>query len=458
MLIYIGDISEKYYYGVYNLIKMLYPKSKITRDKAEKADISFEFEITETDVFVICNGKTVKKEIVLSDVSLTLKKCIYEISDKKLPFGVFTGIRPTKVILRYNDGGKIFKEEFCADEKKVRIASKCADVSFFVSKKTLRRSTALYINIPFCPTRCAYCSFVSVKYSKNIVKSYFEALMYELKEIVKTIKENKISVLCVYIGGGTPTILETDMLSELCFYIRNSFPNVKEFTVEAGRPDTLTLEKLTVMKNAGVSRISINPQTLNDKTLSVIGRKHTKDDFLKAYNMAVSVGIDSINTDIIAGLSGETTDDFKNTVDEILKLSPQSITVHTLCKKKNADMEEADVYEGYGVEKMLDYVYDKLENRYSPYYMYRQKNSAGSLENTGFVNNGDVCEYNVIMMEEIASVIGIGAGSASKLIDFESKKPFSKIRNDKTPHRYISDIVNITEKKRSFLENGKDRI
>ena len=135
MLIYIGDISEKYYYGVYNLIKMLYPKSKITRDKAENADISFEFEITETDVFVICNGKTVKKEIVLSDVSLTLKKCIYEISDKKLPFGVFTGIRPTKVILRYNDGGKIFKEEFCADEKKVRIASKCADVSFFVSKK-----------------------------------------------------------------------------------------------------------------------------------------------------------------------------------------------------------------------------------------------------------------------------------------------------------------------------------
>lgn len=456
MLIYIGEISDEYYYGVYNIIKMLYPESEITRYEKENSDLKFEFEISDSFVTVFQNEKKITKRIALSDISLTIKQCIYELSGKKLPFGVFTGIRPAKVIMRNKDSGEIFRNMFYADPKKVEVAVKCAEYEKKLIKDIKKGGIALYVHIPFCPTRCSYCSFTAVSFNEKLMDEYFEALFFELKEVIKSIKENGYNLLCVYVGGGTPTVLSSEKLNMLLSEIRKNFPDVSEFTVEAGRPDTVTEEKLDVLKQNGVTRISINPQTLNDKTLAEIGRNHTAEDFFRACDIALKKNFFQINTDIIAGLKNESLNDFKYTLDNILKISPESITVHTLCSKRCAVKKENS--ENPDTGKMIDYTYENLNGIYEPYYIYRQKNAAGALENTGFVKDGRICAYNIIMMEEIASVIAVGAGSASKLIDFESKKPFLKLRSDKQPQRYISEIQNIVFEKRRFLENGKERI
>lgn len=272
---------------------------------------------------------------------------------------------------------------------------------------------------------------------------------------MQALTENCYSLRCVYVGGGTPTILSAVKLSKLLSLVRLYYPDVKEFTVEAGRPDSITEEKLDVLKANGVTRISVNPQSLNDKTLEAIGRKHTADDFLRAYHLAEKKNFSAINTDLIAGLKGEKISDFKYTLENILRLTPQNITVHTLCEKRCAVKRETS--DNLQASAMLDYAYEAMKDAYTPYYIYRQKNAVGSLENTGFMRDGQVCEYNIIMMEEIASVIAVGAGSASRLVDFETKKPFSKLRSDKQPQRYIADIENIINEKRRFLKYGYDR-
>lgn len=339
MLIYIGEVSDEYYYGVYNIIKMLYPESEITRENKE-CDLKFEIEVFDDSVTVFKNEEKLTKKIVLNDISLTIKQCIYKLSGKTLPFGVFTGIRPAKVILRSNDNGEIFKNEFYAEEKKVKVSLKCAEFEKKLTGEIKKGSLALYIHIPFCPTRCNYCSFTAVSYSEKLINEYFDALYYELNEVIKSIKENNYNLLCVYVGGGTPTVLSEVKLNMLLNKVREAFPDVAEFTVEAGRPDTVTEEKLQVLKSNGVTRISINPQSLNDKTLKEIGRNHTAKDFYNAYDLALKKDFCQINTDIIAGLTNETLKDYENTLLGILKLSPKSITVHTLCKKRCADMTE----------------------------------------------------------------------------------------------------------------------
>lgn len=457
MLIYIGEISEKYYYGVYNIIKMLYPDGEIIREKeknGKKAELNFEFEIYADFVKVWQNGRTIEKNITADDISLTLKLCIYKFSKKKLPFGVFTGIRPAKIIMR--SGNKdAFTKLFLADQKKAEVASKCAFYEKKLTENIKKGEIALYIHIPFCPTRCSYCSFTAVNCTDKLLSDYFEALYLETKAVLQALTENCYSLRCVYVGGGTPTILSAVKLSKLLSLVRLYYPDVKEFTVEAGRPDSITEEKLDALKANGVTRISVNPQSLNDKTLEAIGRKHTADDFLRAYHLAEKKNFSAINTDLIAGLKGEKISDFKYTLENILRLTPKNITVHTLCKKRCAVKRETS--DNLQASAMLDYAYEAMKDAYTPYYIYRQKNAVGSLENTGFMRDGQVCEYNIIMMEEIASVIAVGAGSASRLVDFETKKPFSKLRSDKQPQRYIADIENIINEKRRFLKYGYDR-
>lgn len=456
MLIYIGEISDAYYYGVYNIIKMLYPVSEITRTDKEKADLTFTFSVSKDGVTVYINGFPHTSTIISGDVSLTLKRCIYDASGKSLPFGAFTGIRPVKGLKRY--GKSAFREIFLADPQKTEVTAKCAEWEDKISKKIKKRSAALYVNIPFCPTRCAYCSFTAANYSKNLADSYFNAVMYELSQTLKAFSDFNISPLCAYIGGGTPTVLTSGQLGEMCRKIKDKFPDMQEFTVEAGRPDTIDKEKMKALYENGVTRISINPQSLNENTLKKIGRRHTADDFMRAYDTAKNAGIMKINTDIIAGLPDETLLDFKHTLSEIIKLNPTDITVHTLCKKRCSDMDLSEFLPYSDTEKMLDFAYETLSEKYEPYYIYRQKNALGALENVGFIRDNNACMYNIVMMEETESVVAVGAGSASKLIGFNDKKPFSKLRDDKNPQRYISQIEEITAKKRRFLEDGADKI
>lgn len=458
MLIFIGEISEKYYYGIYNIIKMLYPEGEIIRKKeknGEQAELNFEFEIYDDYVRVWQNDKCIEKGVVADDISLTLKLCIYGFSKKKLPFGVFTGIRPAKVILRSNGGKEAFTKLFLADPKKADVASECAFYEKKLIENIKKGEIALYIHIPFCPTRCSYCSFTAVNCTDKLLSEYFEALYLETKAVLQTLTENHYSLRCVYTGGGTPTILSAVKLNKLLSLVRLYYPDVKEFTVEAGRPDSITEEKLDALKANGVTRISVNPQSLNDKTLEIIGRNHTADDFFRAYHLVEKKNFSAINTDLIAGLKGEKLSDFKYTLENILRLNPENITVHTLCEKRCAVKKEAS--DNFEASAMLDFTYEALKDEYSPYYIYRQKNAVASLENTGFMRDGKICEYNIIMMEELASVIAVGAGSASRLIDFETKKPFSKLRSDKQPQSYIADIENIINEKRRFLEYGYDR-
>lgn len=460
MKIYIGTLKESYYYGVYNLLKMIYPDIEVENEE-KTADISYNFEISENDVTIIRNGKTYKENILENNIPLTLKRIIYKAENKKLPFGIMTGIRPAKTVLEYSENQKeILKNTYFVDEKKSEIAYKCALAEEKISKKLKRKTINLYVNIPFCPTRCAYCSFTmsNVKTSQKLIDEYFSALIKELDFTSKIFAENDISVHSVYIGGGTPTILSEEQLNLLTKKISTDFKGIFEFTVEAGRPDTINFEKMRILYKNGVTRISINPQTLNQKTLDAIGRKHTTEQFFEAFEYAKKAGFENINTDLIVGLQDENLADFKNTFDKIFALNPHSITIHTLCKKRTADMEKSRVYESEEVGKMLDYAYEKLNDNYQPYYIYRQKNAIGSYENVGFTKDENFCEYNVIMMEEIGSVVSVGAGGTSKLIDFETKIPISKQRTEKQAHTYIEKLEEILEKKKIFLKNNINKI
>lgn len=460
MKIYIGNLKENYYYGVYNLLKMIYPDIEVLKDE-NNSDISYNFEIDENEVCVIRNNERFVENVVENNIPLTLKRIIYKAENKKLPFGIMTGIRPSKTVFEYSENQiETLEKIYFLNPQKARVSYECAMKEKELSESLGRKTVSLYINIPFCPTRCSYCSFTmsNVKTSKKLVDSYFEALMKDLEYTSLLFKKLGLGVYSVYIGGGTPTILDENQLDRLTKAVACLFDGFCEFTVEAGRPDTINLEKMEILYKNKVTRVSINPQTLNQKTLDKIGRKHTVEQFYKAYEYAQKAGFENINTDLIAGLQDESVEDFKNTFEKILSLSPHSLTVHTLCKKRTSYMENDVTYDDNIIGEMLDYAYMRLKNIYRPYYLYRQKNAVGSYENVGFVRDENICAYNLIMMQEIGSVVSVGAGGTSKLIDYESKIPFSKLRTDKQAHTYIENIDEILKKKKNFLETGKDKI
>ncbi len=460
MKIYIGKIEESYYYGVYNLLKMIYPAAEFVSENSV-CDVAYDFNIKKAEASVFRNGVEIKENVIFDNIPLTLKRIIYKAENASLPFGVLTGIRPSKTIFEHENGKKALEDIYFVNSKKASLAYECAMVEKKLSEKIPQKSVSLYVNIPFCPSRCKYCSFTmsNTMKDKTVLQKYFEALLKELEFTRDVLKENDISVFSVYIGGGTPTVLDEKKLDILTAFIKDNFSPFCEFTVEAGRADTLNRKKLEALYKNGVTRISINPQTLNQHTLEKIGRKHTVNEFYDAYNTAVEVGFKNINTDIIAGLPGENFEDFKYTVDNILKLNPQSFTVHTLCKKRSAEIDISEISdEEKNVSEMLDYAYEKIKNIYKPYYMYRQKNAIGSYENTGFVNDEDICMYNVIMMQETGSVISCGAGGTSKLVDYNDRLPFSKMRTDKQVHTYIENIDEILKKKKYFILEGKEII
>ncbi len=347
------------------------------------------------------------------------------------PWGSLYGVRPVKRVadmLRVGaDEATIFqtlRDLFGISDVKLALSIAVAKKELAIEKKLGPKDIALYVDIPFCPTKCAYCSFASVSADrlKEFAEPYLSALYKDIETTSEIVKDLGFTVRSVYIGGGTPTTLMAIELDNLLYKLRGSFNADKlwEFTVEAGRPDTITDRKLAVMKSHGVTRISVNPQTIHEKTLRCIGRKHTTEDTLRGVRLAKEVGIPILNMDVIAGLPGEQTEDFVQTLETVAGLKPENITVHTMSIKRASRLKEEEFspnIENHAIAaEMLDFAYSFMsEKGYEGYYLYRQKNTLGNLENTGFSIPGTECLYNVGMMEEMMPIFGVGVGAVTKL-------------------------------------------
>ena len=402
-----------------------------------------------------------------------IKRLLYDVlsraTGKTLPWGILTGIRPTKLVFQMIEEGKsqrdiysYMRDEYLCSEDKIATSIDIASRELkLLHDIDYKNGYSLYIGIPFCPSTCLYCSFTSYSIEKfaNYVDDYLKALE---KEIIfaATIYPNK-KLTCVYLGGGTPTTLTAGQLDWLLALVIDNFDftYVKEFCVEAGRPDSITRDKLLVLKKWGVNRISINPQSMQQKTLDIIGRRHTVDAIKEAFYLARETGHDNINMDIIIGLPGENIDDVEDTLKQIRELNPDSLTVHTLALKRAArlnierenyiDLKPRDVNMMYKLTSSF-----AKENDYLPYYLYRQKNMADNLENVGYARYNKEGIYNILIMEEQQTILALGAGGLSKYV---SHNPHYIAREDngKSVLDYIGRINQLIEKKRKFFEENK---
>lgn len=377
-----------------------------------------------------------------------------EYTGKQLPWGTLTGIRPTKIAMGLLDKGyeeeriyDYFKSEYYISDPKYNICRQVAENERKILKPLdLNNSYSLYIGIPFCPTICAYCSFSSYPLSvwESKVDDYLKALFKEIDYVSKQQAGKKL--LTVYMGGGTPTSLSAGQMQCLLEKLYQCFPidSALEITVEAGRPDSITKDKLEVIKKYGIHRISINPQTMNQKTLDIIGRKHTPMQVVEAFTLARGIGFDNVNMDIIAGLPGETPEDMKYTLDEIKKLNPESMTVHSLALKRAAVLNQQEsmykVPEPEDVNAMIELTCEAAKTmQMDPYYLYRQKNIAGNLENIGYAKGGHEGIYNILIMEEKQTIIAVGAGATTKIVLPEARG-IKRIENVKGIKEYIERI------------------
>lgn len=404
------------------------------------------------------NDKKLIKKIYSCACTKSFIRAAEKIRDIKLPWGVMSGIRPAKSVRQFRELGKndeeireILKSVYEVSDKKIDLAMKVAENEVKILEKIKDKSVSIYIGIPFCPSRCLYCSFVStdVKKSGKYMDEFSDLLCLEIKKTGELLREYGYFVQTVYIGGGTPTTLSCENLEKIFKSIKDNidFEKLEEFTLEAGRPDTITKEKMELAKLYGVNRISINPQTMHDKTLEIIGRKHTVSMFLDAFKIAREAGFDNINTDLIAGLPGESFSDFKESIDKIAQLNPEDVTVHSMCIKRAAalNFEGVKLTHYDEMNKMLDYASEIMEKKgKEPYYMYRQKNISGNLENVGYASAGFMSSYNINIMEEAQTIIALGGGGSSKIVIGDR---IERVVNFKEPYEYIRRFDEILLKK-----------
>ena len=417
----------------------------------QKTEKSYEYIIDMT--LNVLRNKSYRKRMVKNHLYLILTS----VTNKTLVWGSLTGVRPTKFardLIMNNEVREHLIEECLEREYYVQKSrAKLVNMILKNQKCIIRNDNLidLYVNIPICPTRCLYCSFISSEESrvKDQIESYVDNLLKEIDAVKDIIKKKAYIVRTIYIGGGTPSVLSASLLDKLLSAL--NFP-VSEFTVECGRADTITREKLSVLKKHRVTRISINPQTFCEATLKRIGRKQKNSEVLSAYSLALEFGF-NVNMDIIAGLPGEKLGIFKRTVNTLLELYPDNITVHTLSVKNGALLKnDVSSLSERDIVKMIDYAQSKLvENGYKPYYLYRQKNQLGGLENVGYFRDDKVCIFNIDSMEETNTVIGIGAGAISKRV-FNIENRIERLPNVKFIGDYISRIDEMIEKKKKFFE------
>lgn len=392
-------------------------------------------------------------------MAVCMYRLLSEYTGKKQPWGILTGVRPIKLMRRLKnslgseEAEKYFVDKLLVSKEKARLSVITEQNEQKILSLSRPDSFSLYVSIPFCPSRCSYCSFVSqsIERAAALIEPYLNLLCKEIAYTAQIAKECNLRLETVYIGGGTPTTLTAPQLGQLIESIQQSFdmPICREFTVEAGRPDTIDSDKLHIMYNHGIDRISINPQTLNDSVLRVIGRKHTAQQTLDAYNLAKQIGFRHINMDLIAGLPTDTYESFEDTLNKICMISPASITVHTLAKKRSSglSMNGTEVNMASPTASMLEYCEHKLSaESYHPYYLYRQSRMAGNLENVGWSKEGFDGLYNVYIMDETHTILGCGAGAVSKL-----KNPYneslSRIFNYKYPYEYINGFDEMLKRK-----------
>ncbi|MCR4721126.1 MAG: coproporphyrinogen dehydrogenase HemZ [Lachnospiraceae bacterium] len=403
------------------------------------------------------NRRELRKE-----VARTLYLQIVRLTGRELPWGMLTGVRPTKLVLDRLEKGlgmhaTYLMNRFCVTKEKATLAVRVARKEcMLLNDLDYKSGFSLYVGIPFCASICNYCTFGAHPLSRfgHYVEPYLEALAKEIRETARFMKKRPD---CIYIGGGTPTILSPDQIRQLIALIRENFDTgkVREFSFEAGRPDSITKEKLEAMRDCGITRISINPQSMVARTLETIGRAHTPEQITEAFAMARECGFDNINADLIAGLSGETPEDFKYTLSQIEKLRPESLTVHTLAHKRAARLTTSpELYKGMeakGVPEMVEAgaAWAK-EHGMEPYYLYRQKNMTESLENIGYSVPGKECLYNVLIMEERQMILALGAGASSKFVR-DCAERFARVENVKSVKDYIERIDDMIERKRSYI-------
>ena len=380
------------------------------------------------------------------------------------PWGALAGVRPTKITTKHLlEGGnarsadKLLKDIYYVTPARRKLAIDCSLSTAHAARLLSEKDVSLYVGIPFCPTRCAYCSFVSRTVGKRteLIEPYLHALLEEIRLTGQLMANSGRTLRTIYIGGGTPTTLSNTQMELLLNTIASSFDlsRLIEFTVEGGRPDTLNAEKLRTIARCGADRMSINPQTMQDAVLKASARPHKSADVLRAYQEAVDAGFKAINMDLIAGLPMDTVEGFQASLDAVAALQPANITVHTLALKKDADLfqHRENLPSAEDVTKMVTYATDKLTALgYKPYYLYRQKYMSGSFENVGWSRDGLDCLYNIYMMEEVHTIVSVGGGSISKVNLPDGK--LIRFPNPKFPEQYIEMLPSVLEKKKEMFE------
>lgn len=483
MKIYI--INHTFHYEMENLTRVFFPNDKIEvitehTENYDKPCIITEAEQGEngSSVSVICSFEEYEKKLegfVSKDttdykdeqerlMAVLLYKILCDYTKITPPWGILTGVRPIKLMRTLIDekgreyAKDYFKNALFVSEEKTSLALKTEANERKILALSKDNSFSLYVSIPFCPSRCSYCSFVSqsIEKASHLIQPYVEKLCEEIAYTGSIADKLGLKLESVYIGGGTPTALNANQLARLIKAINSSFNmnECREFTVEAGRPDTITEEKLFAIKSGGADRISINPQTLNDSVLEQIGRKHTAKQAVDAFLSARNMGFNHINTDLIAGLPGDTPESFENTLNGILSLAPESITVHTLAMKRSSRLSEnrMELYrkDASAAAEMQSFCCKLLpENGYIPYYLYRQSKMVGNLENVGWSLEGYEGLYNVYVMDETHTVLGCGAGAVTKLKQ-PNGKYLERIFNYKYPYEYLNGFEQMLIRKERF--------
>lgn len=498
-MIVIKMYGEDYEQDIRPLIKSFYPKEELIVEKDSEYSScnactpeslnaptiyfvleSNQFEVSyyggmEHKISRVKDFQNQEESINRSIYRNALHRATYEVlskaTKKSLPWGTLTGIRPTKQVLerleRHESEEKIRafmeSEYYCSKEKLDLSLTVARREHEILSNMDYKNGYSVYVGIPFCPSTCNYCSFTSYPLGRyeDLVEPYLKALTKEIEYAAHAI-DKKLST--IYVGGGTPTTLSAKQLEYLLNTLYKNFDTkqITEITVEAGRPDSITKEKLQVLKDMGVGRISINPQSMRQKTLDLIGRHHTAKQIEESFDLAREIGHDNINMDIILGLSGENPEDVSYTLDQIAKMNPDSLTVHTLAIKRaarlNTNAADYEQYEATQVEEMQKRaVKFAKENDYLPYYLYRQKNMAENLENVGYARLGKEGIYNVLIMEEKQTILALGAGGSSKFV-FHDENRIERVENVKSVVDYIGRTDEMIQRKVDFLANVKEGV
>lgn len=480
--------GHSFRYECENLCRLFFPYSPVRVEEGEavpsggepwaetvikQRENSYEYRVRISDgakILERAESRDAMEEYGLTDL---LYRAFSELTGYTPAWGMLTGVHPVKLLGQYcrelgeEQGVEKFRSRCHVSTGKANLALRVLRAQAPAVEALSHKDFSLYVSIPFCPTRCSYCSFVSqsVEQAKKLMEPYFDLLLQELEATGQLVRRLGLRLCAVYIGGGTPTTLSAPQLSRLCEKIREQFDFslCTEFTVEAGRPDTIDREKLLALRAAGVTRISINPQSLSDQVLKNIGRKHTVQDIFDAFSLAKEAGFREINADLIVGLPGDSLPGFQKTLDGVIGLGASNITVHSLALKRSARLVtgenpgENDVLDcslharREETAAMVEYSIDRLSREgYEPYYLYRQTRMAGNLENTGWAKPGTVCRYNIYTMDESDTVLSCGAGAVTKLKDPDGPE-LERIFNFKYPYEYISRFQEILSRKEGIL-------